>query len=377
MIASFSGGIVCDDPASAAYAVQCEGITTDASNSPTPWWNRTRAKIMRPAWIWSCISKGYFDCSDEFMIGKGGAAPRLSRSVRLTPNSPLMSGSINQTPGSAVNAAPGSAASSNPGTGDSIASRHRRLRVSLESLAHGGQSSAVPLPSRLESMAEEGNHGSPKKPCIDAMETQKQGHSGRRSRDGNRRLSTSGGKRISGTGLRRSITGKQFSKRWHVANELLSTETHYVAILRTILSEFRDRITSNKNDPIIPQQDVRNIFGPLEPILAVHEKILEEIDLIVGRSWSEDALIGKIWLSHAEQLAKCYPPYISFLDEVKASIDKFERECPRFEALLKMGVSLEQCRRQKLTDLMVVPVQRLPSTLLLLSRKLTVLCCRD
>ena len=343
-----------DDPEGASYVVQCEG-ESDFSGSPTPWWNRTRGKIMRPAWIWSCISRGYFDCSDEFTIGKGGAAPRLSK---LTPCSPRQSISINQTPVSTINAAPNSAAASTPGTGDSIASRHRRLRVSLESLANGSQHH-LPMSSKLESMAEEGVNSPKKTKCPNTGDSvgrpssvgrvldgpkRLSNSAGRRiSGSGGRRISGSGGRRISGSGgrrisvgKRRSIGAKQYSKRWHVANELLTTETHYVSILKTILTDFRDRILSNKNDPIIPHHDVRNIFGPLEPILATHETILEELDHIIGSKWSDDALIGDVWLRHAEHLAKCYPPYVSFLDEMKASIDRFEKESPRFEALLKV-----------------------------------------
>lgn len=86
--------------------------------------------------------------------------------------------------------------------------------------------------------------------------------------------------------------------------------------------------------------------------------------------WSEDCLIGKIILDHREALIKAYPPYVNFFEQMKETLIQCDNQNPRFHAFLKINQAKAECGRQTLQDLMIRPVQRLPSISLLISGKL-------
>lgn len=68
----------------------------------------------------------------------------------------------------------------------------------------------------------------------------------------------------------------------------------------------------------------------------------------------------------AESLLKIYPPFLNFYEKTKEAILACDRTKPRFHAFLKIAQSRPECGRQTLIELLIRPVQRLPSTLLLL-----------
>jgi hypothetical protein len=71
-------------------------------------------------------------------------------------------------------------------------------------------------------------------------------------------------------------------------------------------------------------------------------------------------------LVQAEALLKTYPPFVNFYEKTKEALAKCEALKPRFHAFLKIAQSKPECCRQHLAELLIRPVQRLPSTLLLL-----------
>lgn len=84
-------------------------------------------------------------------------------------------------------------------------------------------------------------------------------------------------------------------------------------------------------------------------------------------NWSEDCLIGQIILDNRNDLIKAYPPYVNFFEQMKEALIQCDKEKPRFHAFLKINQSKPECGRQSLQDLMIRPVQRLPSISLLLN----------
>lgn len=83
--------------------------------------------------------------------------------------------------------------------------------------------------------------------------------------------------------------------------------------------------------------------------------------------WSEDCLIGKIIIDHREALIKAYPPYVNFFEQMRDALVQCDAQNPRFHAFLKANQSRPECGRQTLQDLMIRPVQRLPSISLLIT----------
>uniref|UniRef100_A0A452TR49 Epithelial cell transforming 2 n=1 Tax=Ursus maritimus TaxID=29073 RepID=A0A452TR49_URSMA len=137
------------------------------------------------------------------------------------------------------------------------------------------------------------------------------------------------------------------SARWQVAKELYQTESNYVNILATIIQV----------KVWLPQQYIT--------IFSLNSQLDDLEDLIVN--WDESKSIGDIFLKYSKDLVKTYPPFVNFFEMSKETIIKCEKQKPRFHAFLKINQAKPECGRQSLVELLIRPVQRLPSVALLLN----------
>ncbi|ESO86405.1 hypothetical protein LOTGIDRAFT_61738, partial [Lottia gigantea] len=174
---------------------------------------------------------------------------------------------------------------------------------------------------------------------------------------------------IAGTSYKTvSTSNNKISPRLQVVMELLQTEKNYVAILSTILSTFKSQIEKpdQYNGPLLSQQHSKIIFGNIPPIYDIHCKIRDRIGKLV-ENWNEDCSVGDVIIDNAEELTRAYPPFINFFDKTKETITLCDKTIPRFHAFLKVCQNKPECGRQTLTELLIRPVQRLPSVVLLLN----------
>ncbi|XP_074860055.1 protein ECT2 isoform X2 [Carettochelys insculpta] len=158
------------------------------------------------------------------------------------------------------------------------------------------------------------------------------------------------------------------SARWQVAKELYQTERNYVDILTTIIQLFQVPLEKEGQlgGPILAQEEIKTIFGSIPDILDVHTKIKEDLeDLMIN--WAESKSIGDVILKYSKDLLKTYPPFVNFFEMSKETIMKCEKQKPRFHAFLKINQAKPECGRQSLAELLIRPVQRLPSVALLLN----------
>ncbi|XP_038302023.1 protein ECT2 isoform X2 [Canis lupus baileyi] len=163
------------------------------------------------------------------------------------------------------------------------------------------------------------------------------------------------------------VPSKQ-SARWQVAKELYQTESNYVNILATIIQLFQVPLEEEgqRGGPILAPEEIKTIFGSIPDIFDVHMKIKDDLeDLIVN--WDESKSIGDIFLKYSKDLVKTYPPFVNFFEMSKETIIKCEKQKPRFHAFLKINQAKPECGRQSLVELLIRPVQRLPSVALLLN----------
>lgn len=126
-------------------------------------------------------------------------------------------------------------------------------------------------------------------------------------------------------------------------------------------------MVENEN-PLLNKSELRSIFGNFLPIHDVHKRMLDRLKAIHA-CWSEEVLIGQIVLDHRDDLLKAYPPYVNFFEQMKETLVQCDASNPRFHAFLKINQAKPECGRQSLQDLMIRPVQRLPSISLLLNGK--------
>ncbi|XP_018120008.1 epithelial cell transforming 2 S homeolog isoform X3 [Xenopus laevis] len=160
----------------------------------------------------------------------------------------------------------------------------------------------------------------------------------------------------------------QQSARWQVAMELYQTESNYVDILTTIVQLFQLPLEKEGQlgGPILAQEEIKTIFGSIPDILDVHTNIKGHLEKLMI-DWADSKSVGEIILTYSKDLVKIYPPFVNFFEMSKETIIKCEKQKPRFHAFLKINQSKPECGRQTLVELLIRPVQRLPSVALLLN----------
>ncbi|KAM8953619.1 protein ECT2 isoform 2-T2 [Pelodytes ibericus] len=158
------------------------------------------------------------------------------------------------------------------------------------------------------------------------------------------------------------------SARWQVAMELYQTESNYVDILTTIVQLFQVPLEKEGQvgGPILAQEEIKTIFGSIPDILDVHTKIKGDLEKLM-MEWTEIKSIGDVILTYSKDLVKTYPPFVNFFEMSKETITQCEKLKPRFHAFLKINQAKPECGRQTLVELLIRPVQRLPSVALLLN----------
>ncbi|XP_051158794.1 protein ECT2 isoform X3 [Leptopilina boulardi] len=161
---------------------------------------------------------------------------------------------------------------------------------------------------------------------------------------------------------------KNLSPRYQVFLELVQTESNYVGILNTIMNLFKSplEVLIDTSGELLNSTEVKIIFDNFPPIYDVHKKILEMLREIAA-NWTEEVSIGNIFLKCARELLTAYPPYVNFFENTKEMLDQCDQNKPRFHAFLKVCQTKPECGRQSLKELLIKPVQRLPSISLLLN----------
>ncbi|XP_038855425.1 protein ECT2-like isoform X2 [Salvelinus namaycush] len=158
------------------------------------------------------------------------------------------------------------------------------------------------------------------------------------------------------------------SARWQVSKELYQTESNYVDILTTVLQLFKVPLEKEGQvgGPILAPEEIKTIFGSIPEIFDVHTRIKADLEELV-MDWSENKSVGDIILKYSKDLVKAYPPFVNFFEMSKETIVRCEKQKPRFHAFLKINQAKPECGRQTLVELLIRPVQRLPSVALLLN----------
>lgn len=161
---------------------------------------------------------------------------------------------------------------------------------------------------------------------------------------------------------------KSLSPRHQVFLELVQTESNYVNILNTIMTLFKTPLEEmcETDGQLLNPTELKIIFGHLPPIYQTHCQMLEQLKWAASH-WTEDVSIGNIFLKFSSDLVKAYPPFVNFFENTREMLLKCDQSKPRFHAFLKIGQTKPECGRQSLHELLIRPVQRLPSISLLLN----------
>ena len=159
------------------------------------------------------------------------------------------------------------------------------------------------------------------------------------------------------------------SKRYLRVLELLETERNYVNILDTVLDIIRciPLDTDHPNSIFLHAEFVNEInttFSQLPNLLRTHRHIVADLEAVMV-DWQEDASIGAIFTKHGPDL-EAYVPFVNSFEKIKLFLVEWEAKCKRFHAYLQFRQMQPGSGRQHLHDLLIRPVQRVPSVVSLL-----------
>eukprot|EP00128_Syssomonas_multiformis_P001109 Colp12_sorted_trinity150504_noHs@24625 len=149
-------------------------------------------------------------------------------------------------------------------------------------------------------------------------------------------------------------------KRTYIAQELLATERTYVKNLEVIVSMYLKTMKAG-----IPKlgsgEEVGALFSNVEGLLALNQKMLEEMESIMGQ-WGDETEIGQAWQRWVPGL-RLYEGYYTAHSNAVAVLLKLHR---RNETFAKFLADRQTITGQTLDSFLLMPVQRLPRYALLL-----------
>ncbi|OWA52154.1 Protein ECT2 [Hypsibius exemplaris] len=160
------------------------------------------------------------------------------------------------------------------------------------------------------------------------------------------------------------------SKRHMRVLELLETERNYVAILDTMLDIIRQipLDTDHPNSIFLEEPDfvdeINTTFSQLPDLLRTHRCIVADLEAVTA-NWTENASIGAIFTKYGPDL-EAYVPFVNSFEKIKVFLLEWEAKCKRFHAYLKFRQTQPGSGRQHLHDLLIRPIQRVPSVVSLL-----------
>ncbi|KII73934.1 Protein ECT2 [Thelohanellus kitauei] len=164
-----------------------------------------------------------------------------------------------------------------------------------------------------------------------------------------------------------SIEEDKQNRRYCTFQELLETESNYIEMLNVMIQVFKEEIVKeNKSqlDPIMSNEEIKDTFSYIEPIINIHENIFVELKDIFEK-WNSKSSLGRVYDKEVPGMIRAYSAYINFFEKTKSLIDHKMRTNHRFHAVIKFCEINPRCQRQAFKDLLIRPVQRLPSVILL------------
>ncbi|XP_065187088.1 uncharacterized protein LOC135817776 [Sycon ciliatum] len=151
--------------------------------------------------------------------------------------------------------------------------------------------------------------------------------------------------------------------RQHVLQTLLDTEMKYVGSLRTLV---RDYFSQLKRNSYIESALVEEIFFQIPVINLCHKRFNQQLRERADK-WHSQTVLGDIFLQSFSKgiLSHAYTAYINHFLQMKDTLRTAIAQRPSFAKFLEQ-VSRESEDKLTLSDLLIMPVQRIPRYVLIL-----------
>ncbi|KAK5965136.1 DH domain-containing protein [Trichostrongylus colubriformis] len=117
--------------------------------------------------------------------------------------------------------------------------------------------------------------------------------------------------------------------------------------------------------PLMQRSEITLIFGKISPIIEVHEQIISRLRKILD-NWTNDGDVAQVWVDAYEDLNRVYVPYSNAYDTAREKLILADKASPRLHAFIRAKECNSNFNRNTMQDLLIRPVQRLPTLIVLL-----------
>jgi hypothetical protein len=161
-------------------------------------------------------------------------------------------------------------------------------------------------------------------------------------------------------------TAKTESKdqRTNIAEEILSTETHFLDVIENMINRYRETILFRMElfGSSITKEMVMDIFGNLEMIIPINKQLQSDLQTAVDH-WNEQSTLGDIFIRVAP-FFRMYNQYSTRYDHALTTLTK----CMKNEEFLALVEEIDTTTKlgSRLESLLIAPIQRIPRYNLLL-----------
>ncbi|XP_071492691.1 rho guanine nucleotide exchange factor 39-like [Diadema antillarum] len=150
---------------------------------------------------------------------------------------------------------------------------------------------------------------------------------------------------------------KMERKREKIVTEIFASERRYLEQLDIVITYFMRPLQRLR---IVPENDVRIMFGDLTAIQAINKELLAHM---------EEMSIGEAFLQLAPYI-KLYSTYANNFEKAMDLLQEWESKTSDFNRFLREQESKPECRSLSLHALLITPIQRVPRYKLLLKQLL-------
>ncbi|XP_068170336.1 FYVE, RhoGEF and PH domain-containing protein 6-like isoform X2 [Antennarius striatus] len=165
-----------------------------------------------------------------------------------------------------------------------------------------------------------------------------------------------------------SLSEKKRIKIRHIAEEIASSESVFVDVLKLLHVDFRDAVTkasSQNKKPVIEERLLNQILYYLPQLYALNQELLKELKHRLV-DWDENSQLSDIFLKKGPFL-KMYSTYIMEFDRNAALLVEQSKRNSAFGAVVRDFEASPRCANLALKHYLLKPVQRIPQYQLLLT----------
>ncbi|KAJ1999703.1 hypothetical protein GGI06_006034, partial [Coemansia sp. S85] len=143
----------------------------------------------------------------------------------------------------------------------------------------------------------------------------------------------------------------------------------YVEKMRALIDIYAVPLRSaarSANNALIPAYDAHVVFGNIERVSEVNERFLGDLEAWHRGEMDPKETIGSLCRDHFVDF-HVYKRYINGYQHALVMSRELEAKNPLYAAFLQRAREREECRKLGISDLLIMPVQRIPRYTLLLS----------